>query len=72
MQPGLVGCLLGVGWIFYEGNFPSAVRFAGQLEGDGSKLVTTDDMQRVCGEFVFMRLLAFDINRDSVSATHNI
>ena len=27
---------------------------------------------RVRGEFVFMRLLAFDINRDSVSATHNI
>ena len=28
--------------------------------------------QGVRGEFVFMRLLAFDINRDNVSATRNI
>src|SRR2546427_2661140 len=46
MQPGLVSRFLGVGRMFHAGNRPTAVWFAGQLEGDSSKFVTTDDMQR--------------------------
>src|SRR3989442_7432177 len=46
MQPSLVNNFLRIGRIFHAGDFPSTVRFTGKIEGDGSKLVTTDDMQR--------------------------
>jgi hypothetical protein len=46
MQPGLVGGFLGVRWIFHPGKGPFTFFLAGKLEGDSSKFIPADDMQR--------------------------